>query len=174
MHHYRVTCAWTGSTGVGYEAYTRTHTATAPPAEAALTLSADPGFRGDPALLDPEQLLVLAAASCQLLSFLAVAARARLDVVAYDDDAVAAMPEDDLPMRITSITLRPRITVRSDDPSAGRSEVLVDRVHRLCEVAHRECYIANSLTTAIVIEPTVVLEPSVTRSGGFPPPDRAG
>ncbi len=176
MHHYRVTCAWIGSTGAGYETYTRTHTATAPPAEAELTLSADPEFRGDPALLDPEQLLVLAAASGQLLSVLAVAARARLDVVAYADDATAEMPDDDLPMRITAITLRPQITVRSDDPSPGRSEVLVERVHHLCEVAHRECYIANSLTTAIVIEPTVrvVTDPSGTPSGGFPPPDRAG
>jgi organic hydroperoxide reductase OsmC/OhrA len=175
MHHYRVTCAWTGSTGVGYEAYTRTHTATAPPAGAELTLSADPAFRGDPVLLDPEQLLVLAASSCQLLSFLAVAARARLDVVAYDDDAEAEMPDDDPPMRITTITLRPRITVRTS-AGPGRADALTDRVRHLCEVAHRECYIANSLTTAITVEPTVwvVTSPSVTPSGGFPPPDRAG
>jgi organic hydroperoxide reductase OsmC/OhrA len=159
MHHYQVTCAWTGTTGVGYEAYTRTHTVTAPPAETGLTLSADPAFRGDATLLNPEQLLVLAAASCQLLSFLAVAARARLDVVAYDDDAVAEMPEDDLPVRITSITLRPRIAVRSDDPSLGRADALVDRVHHLCEVAHRECYIANSVTTEITVEPTFTIRP---------------
>jgi len=145
-HRYRATCEWSGSTGVGYEAYDRTHTATAPPADAALTLAADQAFRGDPALLNPEQLLVMAASSCQLLSFLAVAARARIDVVGYTDDADGEMPEDDLPVRITRITLRPRITVAA--------HVADERLRHLCEVAHSECYIANSLTTEVVVEPT--------------------
>jgi organic hydroperoxide reductase OsmC/OhrA len=121
---------------------------TAPPAEASLTLTSDPAFRGDPGLLNPEQLLVLAASSCQLLSFLAVAARARLDVVEYHDEAEGQMPEDERPMRITTITLRPTITVRG--------EVDDDRLTHLCEVAHRECFIANSVTTEIVVTPTFV------------------
>jgi organic hydroperoxide reductase OsmC/OhrA len=146
-HEYRVTCSWRGSTGIGYEAYDRTHVASAPPAAAELTLASDPAFRGDPSLLNPEQLLVLAAASCQLLAFLAVASRARVDVVAYHDDAEAVMPEDDPPARITAITLRPRITVGGMQP--------VEKVERLVRIAHQECYIANSLTTEITVEPTI-------------------
>jgi organic hydroperoxide reductase OsmC/OhrA len=111
-----------------------------------LELTADPAFGGDPRLLDPEQLVVLAASSCQLLSFLAVAARARLDVVAYADDARGVMPADPTPMRITRIDLHPRITVRG--------EVTDERLSHLCEVAHRECFIANSLTAEIVVTPT--------------------
>lgn len=145
-HRYSTSIAWHGSTGEGYEAYDRAHEASAPPAEAALTLTAAPAFRGDPDLLDPEQLLLLAASSCQLLSFLAVAARARIDVVAYQDDAEAEMPTDDRPMRITRIVLRPEITVRSDVDDA--------RLEHLVEVAHHECYVANSLTTDFTIEPT--------------------
>jgi organic hydroperoxide reductase OsmC/OhrA len=120
----------------------------AAPAEDALRLSSDPAFRGDPALLNPEQLLVMAAASCQLLSFLAVAARARIDVVDYQDDAVGEMPEDDPPLRITRVTLRPRITMRGDVDDA--------RIRHLVEVAHRECFIANSLKTEVVLEPEVI------------------
>jgi organic hydroperoxide reductase OsmC/OhrA len=157
MHEYHVTCAWQGSTGVGYEGYDRTHTAAAPPAADPLAVSADAAFRGDPARWNPEQLFVLAASSCQLLSFLAVAARARLDVIGYDDDAVGVMPEDDQPVRVTRIVLRPRITVRAGDRYAGRADALTERVRHCCEVAHRECYIANSVTTAIVIEPAVVV-----------------
>jgi organic hydroperoxide reductase OsmC/OhrA len=144
-HRYTTTCEWAGSTAAGYEAYDRTHAATAPPAQDALRLSADPAFRGDPGLLNPEALLVLAASSCQLLSFLAVAAAARIDVVAYRDDAEGVMSEDDRPMRITRVTLRPVITVRGDADDG--------RLRHLCEVAHRECYIANTVTTEIVIEP---------------------
>jgi organic hydroperoxide reductase OsmC/OhrA len=144
-HRYSTTCDWEGSTAGGYEAYDRTHAGRASPADTSLRLASDPAFRGDPSLLNPEQLLVLAASSCQLLSFLAVAAVARLDVVAYHDEAEGVMPEDDLPVRITQITLRPVITMRGD--------VSDDRLRHLCEVAHRECFIANSLTTDVVVEP---------------------
>ncbi len=157
VHRYGVTCSWSGSTGSGYDNYDRRHRATAPPAAAALDLAADPAFRGDAVLLNPEQLLVLAAASCQLLSFLAVAARARLDVVAYEDRAEAVMPESTRPCRITEITLRPRITVRAPATEA--------RVRRLTEVAHRECFIANSITSRVVLEPTV----EVVEAGKAPP-----
>ena len=146
-HRYRVRTTWTGSTGVGYEGYGRRHSGASPPADTTLDLSSDPAFRGDPALLNPEQLVVLAASSCQLLSFLAVAARARVDVLAYDDEGEGVMPEDDPPARLTRIVLRPRITV-----AAGPTE---ERVRHLVEVGHRECFIANSLTTEIVVEPTI-------------------
>jgi organic hydroperoxide reductase OsmC/OhrA len=98
--------------------------------------------------VNPEQMLLLAAASCQLLSFLAVAARARVDVVEYDDDAEAEMNMDDQPARITRITLRPRVVV------AGATR---ERVEHLVEVAHRECFIANSLRSEMTIEPTIEL-----------------
>ncbi len=145
-HTYSVQCTWHGSTGVGYDAYDRVHTATAPPARTSLELSSDPAFRGDLNLLNPEQLLVLAAASCQLLSFLAVAARARIDVVSYTDDADGVMPETPKPIRITRINLRPQIAVRG--------EATAERLAHLCEVAHHECFIANSVTTDIVVTPT--------------------
>jgi organic hydroperoxide reductase OsmC/OhrA len=113
-----------------------------------LDLSADPHFRGDPDLPNPEQLLVLAASSCQLLSFLAVAARAGVDVVGYEDDAVGEMPDDVAPQRFTRITLRPRVTVAGELDEA--------KMHELLRRAHDECYIANSLTTEVVLEPVIV------------------
>src|SRR3954447_9254383 len=132
-HRYHTRCTWTGSTGAGYDAYDRTHRAEAPPAATELGLASDPAFLGDPSLLNPEQLLVAAASSCQLLSFLAVAARARVDVVAYADESVGEMPAGEHPMQLTRITLRPRVTVRGD--------VTDDRLAHLTEVAHRHCFI---------------------------------
>jgi organic hydroperoxide reductase OsmC/OhrA len=129
---------------MGYETYDRNHTADV--AGRAIGLSGDSSFRGDPSRLNPEQLVVLAASSCQLLSFLAVAARARLDVVAYEDDAEGEMPEDHKPMWITRIVLRPLITFGSPVPE--------DRARHLVEVAHRECFIANSLRSEVIVEPT--------------------
>jgi organic hydroperoxide reductase OsmC/OhrA len=147
MHTYAAQCRWSGSTADGYQAYDRTHTVEAPPAAGVLTLSSDPAFGGEPERLNPEQLLVAAASSCQLLSFLAVAARARLDVREYSDEAEGTMPEDDPPMRITRITLRPRIVL-----APGPSE---ERVRHLLEVAHEHCFIANSLRTEVSVEPSI-------------------
>jgi organic hydroperoxide reductase OsmC/OhrA len=146
-HTYRARVEWTGSTGAGYRAYPRAHTAWTPPAAEGFDLSADPHFRGDPDLPNPEQLVVLAASSCQLLSFLAVAALAGVDVVSYQDDAVGEMPVDVTPHRITRITLRPVVTV------AGG--VATEVVERLLHEGHEQCYIANSLTTEVVLEPTI-------------------
>ena len=64
-----------------------------PPSEIELRLSADPVFRGDAAELNPEQLLLVAASSCQLLEFLALAARSRVAVISYEDRASASMDE---------------------------------------------------------------------------------
>jgi organic hydroperoxide reductase OsmC/OhrA len=144
-HRYAARLTWSGSTAEGYEGYDRGHEASCPPAAVPLALSSDPAFRGDASKLNPEQLLVLAASSCQLLSFLAVAARARVDVVAYEDDAEGVMPERDEPMRITRILLRPRITVAGDTP--------VERLRHLVETAHRHCFVANSLRSEIALEP---------------------
>ena len=118
-----------------------------PPATEGLALSADPHFRGDASRANPEQLLVLAASSCQLLSFLHVAATAKLDVLDYTDDAQGVMPEDAQPMRLTRITLRPKVLV-----AAGSD---VSRFDELMHEAHEGCFIANSLNTEVVVEATV-------------------
>jgi organic hydroperoxide reductase OsmC/OhrA len=150
-HRYDVRCHWSGSTGAGYDAFGRAHDAEAHPAEVSLRLSGDAVFGGDATLLNPEQLLVLAAASCQLLSFLAVAARARIDVRRYVDEGTGTM--DDPPTRLTSIVLRPTIWV-----APGPSD---ERVAHLVEVAHRECYVANSLRTDLRVEPKIIFEAPV-------------
>ena len=146
-HSYRAQVRWEGSTGAGYREYPRAHSAFVPPAPEGFDLSADPQFRGDADLPNPEQLLVLAASSCQLLSFLAVAARAGVDVVGYADDASGEMPPDAKPLRITRIVLRPVVTVRG--------EVEVGVVERLLHQAHEECYVASSLRSEVVLEPRV-------------------
>jgi organic hydroperoxide reductase OsmC/OhrA len=146
-HEYGAVVTWRGSTASGYDSYDRTHAGACPPAAASLTLSADPAFLGDAAILNPEQLLVLAAASCQLLSFLAVAARAHIDVWEYDDDAEATMPEEPRPMRIREIRLQPRIRVAPGTDAA--------RVLQLCEVAHKECFIANTLACPVTVDAAV-------------------
>jgi len=153
VHEYRCRLGWNGSTGVGYEDYDRGHRVSAPPARPELELSGDRAFGGDPERLNPEALLVVAASSCQLLSFLAICARARIDIVDYSDEATGVMPSDDKPMRITAIELRPRIVV------AG--EVAEERIRRYVSLAHEQCYVANSLRTEVTVEPEIRFAPGI-------------
>lgn len=143
---YETRLDWTGSTGLGWDHYDRTHTLTATPAEQEIRLTTGES-KGDPAILNPEQLVVMAASSCQMLMFLHLAAKARIDVVEYTDDATALMPEDAEPVRITEIALRPRIVVRGDASP--------ERIERLCHTAHEHCFIANSLRSEMTLEPVI-------------------
>ncbi|MGN6752630.1 MAG: OsmC family protein, partial [Intrasporangium sp.] len=146
-HVYDVTLRWNGTTADGYCSYSRNHLVG--PAGLETEVTADPAFLGDPSRLNPEQLLVMAASSCQLLSFLAVAANAGIEVLDYTDDARGTMSKRDQPMRITTITLRPRVTVAAGTDPA--------EVVRLLERGHEECFIARSVTSQIVLDPTVVV-----------------
>ena len=140
--NFRAHTSWSGSTAEGWEHYDRAHTARAEPAKQELTVTTAES-KGDPDHLNPEQLLLMAASSCQMLWFLHLAAKARTDVVAYEDDCEAEMPED----RFTRVVLRPVITVRGDAKD--------DRVRALSEQAHRHCNIAKSLRCPVELEPRV-------------------
>ncbi len=148
-HTYDAHLVWEGSTSGGYRAYPRAHRASAPPDGPELSLSADPAFRGDGTLLNPEQLVVMAVSSCQLLSFLSVAAQHHVDVVGYVDEARGEMPTDDTPMWITRIILSPVIGV-----AAGTD---VELVKRLVQQAHARCFVARSLHTEVRVDAYVEL-----------------
>lgn len=100
----------------------------------------------DPAAVDPEEALVAAASSCHMLFFLALAAQRQLVVDAYADHALGTL--DTLAngkKAMTRIVLRPAIEFAGRQPSA-------QELAQLHHEAHQRCYIANSLTTEIVIE----------------------
>lgn len=117
---------------------------------AEVTASASPAVvpepMSDPTGVDPEEALVAAAASCHMLWFLSLAQAAGLEVEAYADRAEGLMGRVG-PGRIgmIRIVLRPAIDYRGRAPDAAEAA-------RLHEQAHEKCFIANSLTTEIVVE----------------------
>lgn len=147
-HDYQTRLHWNGSTAGGIRAYSRDHTAVAPPMTAPVSLSADPAFRGSPDRLNPEQLVVMAASSCQMLSFLGTAARAGVNVLSYDDEATSHLDLSAQPARLATIHLH--VTVEVAD-GTGESTV-----RELAAQAHRSCYVANSLATPVEVTTSVV------------------
>ncbi len=111
--------------------------------------SAAPDYRGDPARVNPEELLAASLASCHMLTFLAVAAKSRLVVDGYSDEAVATLEKGaDGKLAITRVLLRPRVTFASPAPGPEKVRELHDR-------AHRGCMIAASVRCAVTIDPVI-------------------
>ena len=109
--------------------------------------SGAPQYKGDATKLNPEELFVASLVSCQMLSYLALAARAGVDVLAYEDQGEGTMTIADKRMRITEVRLRPRITL-----APGADEA---KARALVESAHAACFIANSVSCAVHVEPEI-------------------
>jgi organic hydroperoxide reductase OsmC/OhrA len=116
---------------------------------AAMAMSAAPGFRGDAARVNPEQLFVASLSACQALTYLFLAARHGVAVVGYTDDAEGRLGVSDGKMRVSRVLLRPRIAL-----AEGAAEATA---RALVEKAHADCFIANSTNTPVHIEPTFVV-----------------
>ncbi len=98
------------------------------------------------AAVDPEEALVASAASCHMLTFLYVAAKAGFDVASYSENAIGEMAAlEDGRQWLAKITLDPNIEWLGDAPTA-------DELAQLHHDAHRECYIANSIKSEIVVK----------------------
>jgi len=106
-----------------------------------LAASATPAFGGDSQKADPEELFVAALSACHMLWFLDFARRERLRVLSYEDHPEGTMDG----VRFLEVTLRPRVTF-----ATGVAREILNRVHQR---AHEACFIANSVTCEVQIDP---------------------
>ena len=94
--------------------------------------------------VDPEEALVVALASCHMLSFLYVAAKAGFLVDDYRDEAVGKMSKNERGKAwISEVVLHPQIHFSG----ARMPDVL--EIKALHHQAHDECFIANSVKTDV-------------------------
>lgn len=102
----------------------------------------------DPGAIDPEEAFVSSLSSCHMLFFLFVAAKRKFVVDSYNDTAVGVMAKDHAgKISMVSVTLRPEVLF-SGDRLPSRQDI--DQMHH---EAHEQCYIANSVKTAVHCEP---------------------
>ena len=144
-HSYATELTWTGNTGTGtatYRSYRRTCEVAAA-GKPTLAGSSDPHFRGDADRWNPEELLVAALSQCHLLAFLHAATDAGVVVTGYTDSASGTMRTEGTGGRMTSVVLRPVVTVAS--PS------MADALPALHERAHADCFIASSVNFPVTV-----------------------
>lgn len=148
MNEYKAKLQWNRQTpDFSYDTYDRSHSVRFGSGES-MEMSAAPEYKGDPKHVNPEELLVAALSSCHMLTFLALVARKRLIVDAYEDDAVGVMSKNKHgKMFVSHVTLRPKVTFQSSVDAS----VLAELHHH----AHVECFIANSVCTEVSVQPTL-------------------
>lgn len=150
-HKFECHLLWTGAARgptEDYATYSREQRVEFP-GKPPITMTSAAVFRGDPAFVDPEDLLVAALASCHFLSYAALCARKGVRLTAYEDDAVGIMTRGEKTFHFTDVLLRPRVTIAPDsDPALAR-----DLHHR----AHEECFIAASVNFPVRTEPTIIV-----------------
>jgi organic hydroperoxide reductase OsmC/OhrA len=99
------------------------------------------------AAVDPEEMFVASLSACHMLWFLDLARRAGLTVEAYRDEAEGVLAKDaEGRLAMTRVTLRPAVRLANELDHA--------RLGALHHAAHEACFIANSVTTEVVVEPS--------------------
>jgi organic hydroperoxide reductase OsmC/OhrA len=157
MHTFEAAITWTGNTGNGtatWKDYERDHLIRVA-GKPDLAGSASPIYRGAAERYNPEDLFVASVAACHMLFFLSRCARAGVRVTAYEDRACGTIGNDaDGGGRFTHILLRPVATVAAGD--------MVEIALSQHEEAHRLCFIANSCSAPIHVEPRILVEAGVS------------
>lgn len=146
LHDFDARVRWTGNQGRGtadYKAYTRDWVLESegkPP----VACSNDPMLGGNPALYNPEDMLIAALSSCHMLWFLHLAADAGITVHSYKDTPVGT--GESLPDgtgRFVKAQLTPRIGL-----APGGDTALADEIHGRI---HTHCFIARSVNFPVTI-----------------------
>ena len=143
MSEHKATVRWErAGRDFSYKTYSRDHVWLANGNE--IPASATAAYLGNAQRVDPEAALVAALSSCHMLTFLALAANKGFVVESYEDEAVGHLEKNAQgKLAITRVDLRPKIAFGgTKQPAAPDLEWLHDK-------AHKECFIANSVTTDV-------------------------
>lgn len=149
-HRYTAEVSWKSVGDYEANAYSREHVwrfdgGIEVPASASPTVVPLPYSSAE--AVDPEEALVAAISSCHMLTFIDLARRGHVHVVAYEDKAEGIMERIARGrMAITKVILKPRLTLAAaelPDPT------WLDALH---EKAHELCFIANSVKCEIEVD----------------------
>ena len=122
-----------------------------------IIVGSPPEFKGKPDNWAPEELLVGSVNTCILLTFLTLAQGRGLIPATYESEADGLLENIDGKFLMTEVTVRPRITVKS--------QVDVEPIREAIESAESRCFMSNSVKAKVTVIPEVVVQSAVTTPG---------
>jgi organic hydroperoxide reductase OsmC/OhrA len=121
----------------------------------AMPFSAPPDAHGHPGVLTPEDAFVAAVNSCIMMMFIWAAERFKLDLLSYECYAEGTKQIELNQTEIfTEVVLRPRVQVAL---GAEEPAVVLGRTRKALQAAQKYSLIANSIKSAVRIEPQIEL-----------------
>lgn len=106
-----------------------------------------PEFKGHEGVWSPEDLFVSAVNTCVMSTFLAFAERAGVAFAGYESQAEGRVELVDGKLKVTEVTIKPRLTLKAGQDVEGAKEVLAK--------AKANCLISNSISSHVTFEPQV-------------------
>jgi len=141
QHRYEVNLIWNAETaGTLSSPVTKSKIEVATPAEFP---------KGMKEKWTPEHLFVAALNSCLMSTFLLVADNSNFKFVSFECNSVGIIDKVNGKFAVTEITLKPTLVI-----SAAQNEA---KARRLLDMSEKACAIANSISTNIHLEPTILI-----------------
>ena len=114
----------------------------------AIAAGAPPEFKGREGVWAPEHLFVASLNSCYMLTLLAIAEFSKIAIVSFSSSAKGKLEKvAGGTYQVTEIVVKPRVVIASVTDLA--------RMPRIFEKAKENCFVSNSIKSAITIEPEV-------------------
>ncbi len=147
MSEHKVSVNWSReSDDFQYKNYNREHTWNFENG-IVVQASAAPDYLGKAECVNPEDAYVASLSSCHMLTFLAIASYQGFTIDSYVDEAVGILDKNESGrMAVTQVTLKPTIQF------SGEKVPSDEELNTLHDKAHRECFIANSVTTEVNLD----------------------
>jgi organic hydroperoxide reductase OsmC/OhrA len=117
-----------------------------------IAIGSPPEFKGEPDNWAPEELLVASLNTCMMLTFLTLAQAQGLSPVGYETDAEGLLENVDGKYRMTTVTVQPRVTVKS--PAE------LEQARKVMAAVEGHCFIANSINARVTLTPEFLVAAS--------------
>lgn len=115
-----------------------------------LEVGSPPEFKGTPDVWCPEDLLIGALNTCLMLTFLALARRKNVEVMAYESVAHGTVENSSGKFRVTHVVVQPRVTLK--DEAAAATALTVAKETK------EACMITNSIMATVDLVPEFVTQ----------------
>ena len=115
-----------------------------------LEVGAPPEFKGTPDVWCPEDLLIGALNTCLMLTFLALARRKNVEVMAYESTAHGMVENSSGKFRVTHVVVQPRVTLKDEAAAATASGVAKE--------TKEACMVTNSIMATVDLVPEFVTQ----------------
>lgn len=140
-HYYEVNVQWKND---------RKGLMSSPVLPDSIEVATPPEFpKGMEGIWSPEHLLVAAANSCLMTTFLAIAENSRLEFIDFSSKAVGKLEVVDGKYMISEIALTPTLIIRD--------ETQKEKAERVLNKSEAACLISNSLKSKIIFNINIVI-----------------